>query len=408
MPTFTRLIKTLDFTEDQRNRVILGADVRLNPQANRLELKPDLDGKYPLAPADAIARTWLTKPRAVKKWLLLESVLTTPTGTSAMYRLSANGVDDLVWDTGTSAWVVTTSAWNTEAEVCDNIATFPISTKSIQVVIKLATSNALVTPAVEAIKILYDAQIDFQLDLFARSLLREMSLKARALSDHPIVLSASGVTINLGSYPVSTPYKIIGIDAVYNHTDDPQHDLDLFQSYNPTTKVITLSSSLAAGKTAWILFQYEPEVMMSTARDWVELAKVPSLVVNEIESVAFRPGQGDDTVINKRTSSGWRVQAPNAYDFDFTIRITTDKAGDQHRLSEKVRQWLRLNPLLTSYGLDEPYRLLITRDYLGSGTTNQEEIHSGTMRVRLCGALFFDRPATPAVSVQRFTILTTP
>lgn len=97
------------------------------------------------------------------------------------------------------------------------------------------------------------------------------------------------------------------------------------------------------------------------------------------------------------------MPAPLAVDIEFTLRCLTDKAQDQDRLVDEVKRWFRLNPLITSKGMDEAFRLWL----LGEGQDQegtQDEVHTGLLRARLVRALFFDKPAVEVFATQRLVI----
>jgi hypothetical protein len=397
-----KLIKQFEFTNDLRDRITLGPNVRLSPKENRLELI-DSSG-YPTT-ADLYAKTWITNPSSVKQWLSFEADVVNPKVdnaevTSVKYRLG-DGTNQKWWNG--SAWVTNTANWNTEAEIATNIATFPVTSRQLQIIINLRTTNVGYTPEVYGLKVLYSSDIEFQDDLINRSLIPMLRTKVRPIADFPVSLAASGSTINIKTtYPLETPYNIVGIDSVYNHTDDPNHQTDLYSSYNPTTGDITLTSSLAAGKVAWIRFYYEPEVAVTTSQDYSEIEKIPSIILSEIALVdATEIGQ-DDSVINKATLAGTKIPSPLAGDLEITARLLTDKARDQQMLADEMKRFFVENPFIRSKGMDEDYRLWLIDEYAQQTTPSQDEIHSGRLRFRIVKALFFHKQTVDVHPVSSF------
>lgn len=406
-----KLIKRFEFTEDNRSLVVLGSNTRLNPQTNRIQLKADvLTGLYPTT-AGLRVTTWIARPLAVKEWVSFQVVDTHvavdgTVVTSLGYRLT-DGVNEYMWNG--SAWVISTTLWNTEAEVANNIGDFPATARALGVVINLATTNPNFTPEVEMVKVLYEGQVDFQLDLVARSLVPELRENIRPIAEFTIAQTTTGLTFLLPDPVASTPYNFVEIDAVYNHDDDLNHMADLFVSYNPGTREVTLASSVAAGKNLWVRFVYEPEVALTTSRFYTEIGKVPSIVISNIELVNSQESAGAyDDVINKSLGQGWRVPAPFMADIEFVLRCLTDKAVDQHRMADEVKRYFRNNQLIVSRGLDEPYRLWLLDEYQAEAGAMQEEVHAGVLRARITRALFFDRPAEVVYSVQRLNLVGPP
>jgi hypothetical protein len=406
----TKLIKRFEFTEDARSKIILGADTRLNPQTNRIQLKAGATGLYPTT-AGLRAETWVARPTCVKKWagfqvvdrhVIVDGVQVT----ALRYRLK-DGANEYWWDG--AAWVISTTSWNTEAEVAANIDSFPATARALGVVINLATTNPSYTPEVEAIKVLYEGQIDFQLDLVARTLIPELREKIRPIAETTLDQTTTGPGFTLPDPVTKTPYNFVSIDAVYNHTDDPDHMEDLFLSYNTGTREVTLADSVASGKKLWIRFVYEPEVAMTTSRFYTEIGKVPSIVISDVSLVDSQEAGGAyDEVVNKALAQGWRVQAPSMADIEFVLRCLTDKSVDQHRLADELKRYFNNNQLIVSRGLDEPYRLWLLDEYQAEAGTAQEEVQAGTLRARIQRALFFDKPAEVVYSVQRLNLVGPP
>lgn len=400
-----RLIKRFQFEERNRSRITLGTDVRLNPETHRLQLKETSAGTYPTT-ADLYAKTWVTTPERVKQWLGFEALIAHPKDdlgqplTSAGYRLS-DGTDEYWWDGG--AWVVNTTDWNTEAEVALNIASFPATARQLQVVINLVTTDETVTPELEAVKVLYSADIEHQEDYVYRSLVRLLRNEVRPIGDYPIALATTTDVIDMDDeYPLETPYNVVGIDSVYDHTSDPDHNTDLLLSYDAPTQVITLTSAVAAGNILWIRFIWEPEVAVTTAAEYTEVAKVPAIEISDVNLVDSAETGADDWVINKGDGSAVKVLGPLQADIEFTLRGLTDSARDQHRLADELKRFFRNNPIIKSVGMDEEFRLWLLTEYDMATVANRDEIQTGRLRGRIVKALFYERDAVDVYAVQAF------
>ena len=401
-----KLIKTFPFEEVNRARITLGSEVRLHPSLHRVMLAEQADGTYS-TDADLYVKTWVTNPASARQWLGFETEIVHKSVddvvvTSDKYRLG-DGTDERYW-TG-SAWAVAgASDWNTEAEIAANIDTFPVTAQKIQVIANLRTTNKTVTPELVKVKVLYDSDIEFQEDLIYRTLVRQLRENLRPIASFPIKKITTGSIIDLNNYPLDTPYNITRIDSVFNHTDDSGHWIDIFSSYDAGTKKITLTGSVASSKTVWIRFLYEPEISVSTSRDFYEVGKIPAVILEDVVlERASELGQ-DDWVLDKAGGTGTKVPAPLRGDLSVTINLTADKGVDLERLADEMKRFFGNNPTITSLGLDEEYRLWL-RDEFDLGTTaNLGDIHSARLRCTIVDALFWEKDSEDAYPVQRLNL----
>lgn len=404
-----KLIKMFRFEEKRRADLTIGVDTRLNPEQHWLQLKEGSKGQYPLD-ADLQVKTWVTNPDAVTAWAGFQVDLSNfqddagSIVTSVGYKLG-DGTEEYFWNGG--AWVVAgASDWNTEAEVAANISAFPATERKLQVILNLTTTDANVTPRVRAVRVLYESRIEFQEDIIYRSMVRSFRNELRPISDYPIVLLADSSTVDLkNTYPLQTPYNVVGIDSVFNETDDPDWRVDLFSSYNSATKVVTLTGSVDAGKQLRIRFTYEPEVAVRTSRDYEELEKVPQVLLESIELVDAYEAPSDEWVLDKSTGQGFRVFAPLMGDLEINLVVITDKQTDQMRLADEVKRYFATHPTLRSTGLDEEYRLWLVDEYELLARSRDPDIYSGRMVFRIVDALFWSKDAAEAFATRRFRLI---
>lgn len=402
-----KLIKRFCFLEEYRAKITLGTDVRLNPQTNRIQLQANDAGEYPTT-ADLYAKSWVTNPNTVKQWLNFQVFGTHVYDdlgaalTSLGFRLG-DGTDEYYWDGG--AWSISTSNWNTEAEIANNIPTFPVTEKKIQVIVNLVTTDKRYTPTVQEVRLLYSSDVEFQEDLLVRSLIPKLREEIQVIADYPLAaLAAPSSTLDLDDYPLGTPYNIVGIDSVFNHTDDPDHFNDLFQSYDSGTHVITLSAPIDAGKVPWVRFLWTPEIAISTSQEYSELEKVPVIELIDIALTNKRMVGQDTGVLNKDTGTGTLLPGPRQTDIEISMRGVTDSGRDHQRLADEMRGFFFNNSVLVSKGMDEEYRLQLTIEYNDQTGPNQGGIHSGFLRFRIVGALFFQKQTKDVFAVERMVL----
>jgi hypothetical protein len=318
----------------------------------------------------------------------------------------SDGTDEFWWDGG--AWVVNTTNWNTEAEVANNITAFPIASQKLQVVIQLSTTRD--TPRVKALKVLYASDVSFQEDIIYRSLVRSLRENVRPISDYGIdpQSAAPVTTLDLkNDFPLETPYNVVGIDSVYDYDADPDRLTDLLEggSYDTNTMVITLGTALPAGNRALVRFVWEPEVAVTTSQDYHEVAKLPSLVLADINLVNVTERGEDDGVVNRDSGAATKVGGPLQGDVEVVLFGLTDKGVDHHRLSDELKGYFRNHPLLNSQGVDEEFSLWLIDEYdmqnplTGSGGP---DLHTGRAQFRIRDVKFYVRDSVDSFGVKRF------
>lgn len=397
--------KAFEFTNSRRSLITLGAGVRLHPSSHQIQLEAT-NGSYS-TDADLYAKTWVANPTSVKQWVGFDVDSTTHKDyagtpiTSLGFRLS-DGTDEYWWNG--AAWEVNTSDWNTEAEVSVNIGDFPVTERKIQVVVNLVTTDSAYTPIVRAVYVAYTSDVEFQEDI-ARSLIRLLRSSIRGISDYVIQMAATSATIDLDNdFPLEMPYNISGVDSVFDHTNDPGHDTDLFQSYNPTTKVITLSSSIAAGDSVWIKLVWEPEVALSTDREYTELSKVPSVQIMSIRVVDEIEIDRPFGVRNKATGTAVIFQNTRQRSYEMSINLSTGLSRDQQRLADELTHFFVSNRQLVALGVDEKYDMYPTARYSTTTVQTMNGVYSGSLKMRVDNTLYYPHEAESAYLVERLVI----
>lgn len=410
-------IKLFTWEEGDRDRVVLGPNTRINPLTNRAQLGTYGVSTYPTAD-DLYVKSWLTNPLAVRQWQGFEAtVLHKRAGdanevvTSAGFRLS-DGTNEYWWNG--AAWEVNAANWNTEAEVAANISSFPATARKLQAIVNLKTTDPSVTPELVEVKVLFGALLDSEIeDMVERTLVPAMR-ELRPIARVPLAKTDSNNTIRLNDYQMDSDYRFVGVDAVFNHTDDPVHTVDLYESHTTrstpddpwtdgTVDVITLNAQVQDGKTVWLRLRYEPVVAVATSRDWYELEHVPALI---IEDVAYRASKlgGEDHVGNKADYSAKVIPAPLQGRLEISVRGVADKLIDSERLAAALDRFFGANRSLASTGLDEAYRLWLVDEQVYRGSPNAEDVHEWRKTIRIENFRVWDQGAVDGYLVKRFVI----
>ena len=394
---------TFEFLEKNRNNVILGVGTRLNP-AGYLQLMEDITGVYS-TDDDLNVRTWVYNPDSVRGWIGFEvsdapGLVDIDVVTSIGFRLS-DGTTDYYWDEDEEDWVEATDYWNTESEVAENISLFSAESKKLQIVINLKTTDSSATPWVRTIKVLFNSDIELKEDIVFSSFIGACENQIRVKGRHLFRLSEENDELDLkNDYPLETPYNIPEIDGVYNHTDDPHHFVDLFQSFNATTRLITLSSEVDTGKDIWVDFLWVPEFSVSTSLDFNEPEKVPIVILDDLKQIGGAGLKSEDTVVNRYAGQGWKIEYAQC-DFQFLIRFMTDKAIDMLRLSDEMRRFFANNLTIRSIGLDREYDIQITSDWDMLSSAGERGLIEANMTVQILRTLFFEKTATAVTTVKK-------
>ena len=399
-----RIVKSFDFTADLRKQFTFSSDaIRIGDKGLQLTA---VGGEYSTA-VDLHAKTWVANPRSLKRWIGFQVDVKHYKGpdnliaTSVAYKLN-DGASDLYWDG--AAWSLAgTSDWNTEAEVANNIDQFPVDELKLQLIVNLATTWERVTPELIQARFLYESDLEEMEDYIWRSCLKDFNEKIRPIAEHAVQITASSNVIDLKSAMIETPYDLKSIDSVYDVTNDPNKFDDLFDSYDVSTKVITLTAPVAAGSVAFIRFTYAPVTAVSTSQDYTEIEKVPEILVEQIIKENDLGIFGIEYVINKSTGQGWKVPIRQA-DVTCVCQFITDKAKDYARLSDAIRRYFRQNDVITSRGTDEKYRLDFLGEQAQSLSLDQVELLTGRFRFRIVKAVFFDNDAVPVHGTMNFDL----
>jgi hypothetical protein len=381
-----RLITEWTFPEHRREDVELGTDVRLNPDDHTIEIKPDSAGAFPTSP-DLFAKTWIANPLAVKQWLGFEAdvenvTVETDVLTEVAFRID-DGTDERYWDGGTWA-VAGASDWNTEQELADNLVNLPATERKLGIVINVKSVDGRATPKVRGVKVLWAGVIEFTEDMLYRSLIPLLKDELRPIADLVYEMEAAGTSVDLGAIGIETPYEIVDVDSAFDHTNDPDHMNDILDSYNPSTKVVTFSQSVAQGDQVWVRFKYRPEVAASTSADYEALAAVPAVIVDDFDFVDANEVAAEPSVANKGQKEAVVLRSPLKGDYEGILRLETDKGVDHTRLADEIKRLFRRFPVIRSRGLDEAFSFWLVTEHDRRVNPSLTGIHSGvaTFRIR--------------------------
>ena len=396
-----RLIHTFYFRERDRSGITLGGGMRLDPE--RHVLVPE----GPPYPSAAEARTRIWNPTSATQWLSFQAQITNrranggPIVTSVLFRLG-DGTTEQYWDGAAWAPATADAHWNTEAEISEHIATFSVAVQKLQIALRMTTTDTSVAAQCVSVKVLWQTPVHFLEDILYRSLVPYLRDKVHPISDYQIQPGAATGSIDLDDFPLRTPYNLVGIDSVFDLTDDPNRFVDLLDSYDVGSKVITLNSTLPEDHVALVRFIYEPEVAVTTSPEYSELAKVPVLLLENIAFVdASQTGQSD-WVVARHDNSAVIVPPPIQGDLDVTLDAVADKAIDMNRMIEMVKGVLINFPTVHSQALDRRYSLWLIEEYDMQTGPEAAELHTGRLRFRVRDVSIHVRDSVDSYGVTQF------
>src|SRR6185312_12060167 len=384
-----KLITTHTFNPNSLPKLTLGPNTRLNADdplsQPRLELVPTAPGVFPTT-SGLYVKTRLVRPTTMKQCIGFELndnqfTVNKAQVTFAKFRLSTDGTDELYWD-GASWRAANTGEWNTEADVANNIASFPMANGGIQVVINLSTTNPAYTPQVFWIKVLWLSDIEYIESYVVRSFMPALQAGVQPIADYTYALQQSD---NLGQVTIKTPtkYVITGIDSVYNLTTDPTMLTDISGAWNPTTMTVALTTPGSVGDRLHVRFIYSPVVSLTTDQEFSQVARLPALNIENVNQENMRYILGSDTCFNRATGAGWKLPLGTQVDLAMDIRMITDKEKDAQRMAEAFTSFFWNNTLLTVVGLDEEFTMIVDRDVEQKTVPSAAGLHGARVAVRI-------------------------
>jgi len=363
------------------------------------------DTKYPLD-SDLTITTYPFYADKVREWskVFIDRII--PTGTQIKCRLT-DEVNEF-WYNGT-AWVANVLNWNTIEEVTANINKFFTTEKKLAFIFNLSTTDETVTPKLLSVEALLEANFYVLEELFYRSLTKNFKEHFTPIARHRVKLAADTSSIDLaGAYKIiENDYGITNIDGVYNHSEDPDHRFNLFSSYNPSTKIITLTSSQDAASVIHIEFFYQPVVVFTTNTDYVELSKTPTI---EFRSVSD-PKAGIHREMSEQTPFFDEINnelvippVPTYQDFIVNCSIYANRGIDMIRLNEEIYSYFSEIPFVFFRATGEYYDINLIDKFTFDNDDHLRNLHRSGFTLKISNVKIFTREVTSVRKVERFFI----
>jgi len=320
------------------------------------------------------------------------------------FRIYDKNGDQWVYDTGTLQWVTGgVSDWNSGFVISNHIDELDLKAigKGIGFYINLKTDDQRYTPYLKELKVLGEYDINFADDIIYNGVIKTMDEQLRPTTVIQLYLNTGTDTINLednAEYDLETDgYNMTGCQAVYNLTTDPGKTENLFDSYTlgPPREgignkpgIVKLTSSQPADSLMHLEMIYFPEIAINTHHDSYEVNEIPSIVFERVEKVSpvVAPDAGHhyNEIKNKLDLTGVKIEPPEQYDLIFGYAVFTGNQSDQHLLGEALHRFFVNVRHIISWGLDEPYPIVVREEFRSTNTPNASNVntHIGEFRLQ--------------------------
>jgi len=379
-----KIIKLVEFPETARPKIEFSDTdkIRLDPVTNRVVLKKDSLGYYPVSEDPIYVLAPYIEPTSQRKWLKFEELTYKPDGTSIFHRLVDKTNHTWHWtgsiweDKGEGVW---TAPWNTEQEINENIETLSFggnNPHAIRIATWLKTVDRNVTPKLQGHKLLMEADISFQESWLLRALVPSLKAGIHFDADLKLDMFSSQSYVDLAGEDLGG-LNIKDCAVGYDLTDDPNLTINIVSSYDPVTKRVTFTGSITSEHEVLLRLECEPEVAITTGQDYTELAKVPALILDDLTVTESLQSYDGETIKDKVNNEGWQMAPPLNEVWSFLFLCITDKLTDQLRLANAIKSYFRSNPILHWDALDVDLDLVQTSKYSSNYRANLSGVIQG-------------------------------
>jgi len=270
-----------DFPIDQSlaPQITLGDPALLTLKNGALELYYHPINGYATAPQEA--RIDFGEPiDGHQGWAAAQVVRSIPAGTKVEYRLEDTAGAVFYWSGAAWALAVAPADWCSHDDLQDGITawTDPI----ILHVLLTPDSKGLTTPSVDRVLLLYSGSFGVIDNTVYRSFARWF--KGNVRPERRVVFkSPGGNTFALTDLGLPDEPEGYTATEVYDLTSDPERLTDMFQAFDPTTKVTTLTAPVAVDADLYVVYTFQPDLRFVGSQRYLEFAGVPVGVVVGID-----------------------------------------------------------------------------------------------------------------------------
>lgn len=319
-----------------------------------------------------------------------------------LFRIYDANDDAWFYNLATSSWEQVTGDgdWNTMFVLSNHLNELSLKEfgKAIGFYINLRTSDQQYTPHVYYLQLLGSFDIEFTEDIIFDSLIPLIEQNIIVTTQVNVNLTSETNVIDLANEYVmeSMGYNITDVEVAYNVTQDPTRTENIAASYElgePKERngykpgKVNLSAIQSAGDRIEIKLKYYPEISVNTTNEYYEVARTPMLVFEHIskKSAVASPNAnlGRNYIRDKLTLTGIKENNPEQYDLIFEYAVFTGNQTDQHRLGEALHRFFNTQMKVTSWGLDEPYPMIVGSIFRSENIPNAADVntHVGQFKI---------------------------
>jgi len=419
MSTYKKFIHAYEVEEKDRSEITFSDSTKIHmysdPALNGVRLvgvynDVKLAYDYP-TDTDLTVRLPEWEPQATRGWYKFQEISDKPTGTSIKWRVS-DGTNDYWYTSG--AWTIVSLAtdWNTEAEICDNIATFPWTQKKIQFIANLVTTDESVAPKLYGYNLLIYTNIQWYNDILVDSFVPYLRTHFQTIIEHAGQTSSDITSIDFDDnidFAPEQPLNIVDIDGIFDYYNDPNFQTDLLSSYDSGTNVATLTGTVVSGTTLYILLKVEPEIIINSQHsDYTEVAKTPAIVIESIQVVGNN-AKAPLTIVDRGNAEGWKTDYPFFCNLNLTCLLMDPSIRQTFNMMEKCNSIVDLglgdqqNSLHTK-GLDRYFGISHRAESLYNPRPNFTDIKAYTFYLTIHNVYIYTRDIeeAPVVASMEF------
>jgi hypothetical protein len=365
----------------------------------KVALVEDNDGLYP-TDADISFRSAIYNPNKVKAWRAIMPVVSHTTildeqKTGAGFKLF-DGTNDLYWDGG--AWAVAgASDWSTMEELQANFSSYTSATNELAVVTNLvASSDGVYTPKLAKIVVALDVDIKSYIDEYVyKGLMGKLREYMKPAMDWSVIWPG-GTTYDMSGYKAENG---IIIEDIVEASTTKTFDDDIFTSYNTTTKVLELTTPVAAGDRVFIRIVPHIDYAVSTHTDWYQPAMIPAVVFRHYRKLFAGESPVREHTVNYTTLAALAAKSPRRQDVDIPLDLLADRSLLVAQMAEMVQELVRREPILVTPGAGFEARLEVEENEQYYPRPDEEGVLRGVVRITLMNCQEWYHDATEETAV---------